>query len=540
MRQDAATTSEDSTSAAKNLTSTRTVRRIVYCGGVRAVLAESASGWVLDNEHDVRALTERSGTEWVLARFQALAATLDAGVVAVSDLGRLNKRLDAISTTSRDAARYVRAPDELLPAVAYACACLSSRNGSEWLAWALTGRLDSNVFKGWPLESARMPSDPSPPRVAAGCLAFVARGDTDDNFLDALPAGFWERLRTHGDPRLRSVAVASDPLTGPDALKDPAESDDAAVLRCVASHPNTPAEVLGRMAEDHSIAEETRCAMARNLKASPTLLQTLANDPSEDVRSVAAAHPTTPVPVLAPLLGDPSIYVRAAVALHPATPEHLLIAVVRHDNLFVLRHAAANPSLPPLAVELMLGDSSRWVRADAVRHPNTPVELAVGMATDRSLEVRRMVAYKPGVPAEVLEQLARDPKAQVRAAAAWNANTPAATLEALAADEEQVVRSAVAARPDAVEEILAAPADDIDDDARDDTAAGADAASSGNRRLTFLAQPPGEGVSRSEWARAFLEAQSPNPTVRQRGRDALTAMGCQWVDPAESPSAPAN
>ena len=135
MRQDAATTSEDSTSAVKNLTSTRTVRRIVYCRGVRAVLAESASGWVLDNEHDVRAVTEKSGTEWVLARFQALAATLDAGVVAVSDLGRLNKRLDAISTTSRDAARYVRAPDELLSAVAYACACLSSRNGSEWLAW---------------------------------------------------------------------------------------------------------------------------------------------------------------------------------------------------------------------------------------------------------------------------------------------------------------------------------------------------------------------------------------------------------------------
>ena len=105
---------------------------------------------------------------------------------------------------------------------------------------ALTGRLDSNVFKGWPLESARIPGDPSPPLVAAGFLVFVARGDTDDNFLDALPAGFWERLRTHGDPRLRSVAVASDPLTGPDALTELAESDDAAVLCCVASHPNTP------------------------------------------------------------------------------------------------------------------------------------------------------------------------------------------------------------------------------------------------------------------------------------------------------------
>lgn len=53
-----------------------------------------------------------------------------------------------------------------------------------------------------------------------------------------------------------------------------------------------------------------------------------------------------------------------------------------------------------------------------------------------------------------------------------------------------------------------------------------------------VAQPPGEGVSRSEWARAFLEAQSPNPAVRQRGRDALTAMGSQWHDLPETPSAP--
>lgn len=46
----------------------------------------------------------------------------------------------------------------------------------------------------------------------------------------------------------------------------------------------------------------------------------------------------------------------------------------------------------------------------------------------------------------------------------------------------------------------------------------------------FLAQPPPVGVSREEWARAFLEAQSPNPDVRQRGRDALTEMGCAFMD----------
>ena len=58
------------------------------------------------------------------------------------------------------------------------------------------------------------------------------------------------------------------------------------------------------------------------------------------------------------------------------------------------------------------------------------------------------------------------------------------------------------------------------------------------RRPTFIAQPPGEGVSTREWAQAFLEAQSPNPDVRQRGRDKLIAMGCQWHDFAEETTPP--
>ena len=46
----------------------------------------------------------------------------------------------------------------------------------------------------------------------------------------------------------------------------------------------------------------------------------------------------------------------------------------------------------------------------------------------------------------------------------------------------------------------------------------------------FFAQPPPDGVSHEEWALAFLEAQSPNPELRQRGRDALTEMGCAFMD----------
>ena len=487
------------------------------------MLVEGANGWVLDNEHEVQALTAKDETGWVLDRFKAFAATLNAGVVDVSDVGRLNKRLDAMANKPDDLARYVRVPDDLLPAVAYVCACLSDWKGSEWLAWVLASRLDDNVFQGWPIHSAEIPGDPRLPLMTAGFLAFWADDDAGDDFLDAMPASFWERLRTHDEPRLRAVTAASDPLAEPKVLVKLAKSDEVTVLYCVVTHPRTPAKTLRRIANNHRLPEEARWGVARNMRASPELLEILAKDRSGDVRSVAAAHPETPVPLLVALSTDPSFYVRATVALHPDTPEPVLLAAVHDENLFVVRHAAGNPSLPLLALRLMLNSSSRWLRADAVRHPKTPVELAIPLATDRSLDVRQMVAYKPGVPAEILGQLAGDPKAQVRAAVAWNANTPSETLEALAEDEAAEVRSAVEARLNAPEKVPPVPPSDQDSD--DDA----------GRRPSFLAQPPGEGVDRSEWARAFLEAQSPNPDVRQRGRDALTDMGSQWVDPTESP-----
>lgn len=52
----------------------------------------------------------------------------------------------------------------------------------------------------------------------------------------------------------------------------------------------------------------------------------------------------------------------------------------------------------------------------------------------------------------------------------------------------------------------------------------------------FFAQPPPDGVSHDQWARAFLEAQSPNLELRRRGRDALTEMGCAFTDGPSPPS----
>ena len=221
----------------------------------------------------------------------------------------------------------------------------------------------------------------------------------------------------------------------------------------------------------------------------------------------------------------------------PSTPEQVLTFAVYHDHPFVQHHAAANPSLPPAALEILLSDSSRHRRTEAVLHPNTSVEMILPLATDRSFEVRRRVAHQPGMPAEVLDQLARDPRPEVRAAVAWNANTTQQTLDTLAADEDALVRTAVEAARNRTDRTPDDPTSGADDEDPDNPAR-ADAGPSADRRPTFVAQPPGAGISKSEWARAFLEAQSPNPSVRPRGRDALTAMGCQWHDLSETPSAP--
>ena len=45
----------------------------------------------------------------------------------------------------------------------------------------------------------------------------------------------------------------------------------------------------------------------------------------------------------------------------------------------------------------------------------------------------------------------------------------------------------------------------------------------------FFAEPPIPEDTK-KWSQAFLEAQSPNPNVRQRGRDKLTEMGYAWTE----------
>ena len=81
--------------------SARPARKVVRCQGVCGALVKGADGWKLDLEHEVQALAAKDGTGCVLDRFKALAAALNAGVVAVSDVGRLKQSLGRYSRQAR-------------------------------------------------------------------------------------------------------------------------------------------------------------------------------------------------------------------------------------------------------------------------------------------------------------------------------------------------------------------------------------------------------------------------------------------------------
>ena len=100
-------------------------------------------------------------------------------------MNKLLKRLAGARPTDK-----VPIPAEMLPAVAYACACVGRWKAAQWLEHALLAGRD---------------------------------------LIDGGREEFWDRLISRADPLLRLVALAADPRTGSKALRDLARSRVPAV-----------------------------------------------------------------------------------------------------------------------------------------------------------------------------------------------------------------------------------------------------------------------------------------------------------------------
>jgi len=142
----------------------------------------------------------------------------------------------------------------------------------------------------------------------------------------------------------------------------------------VAENPNTPPEILAKLAEDKDC--DVRVAVAGNLNASRHTLAKLAKDP----------------------------YSLAAVAENPNTPRHILAKLARH----ILAESAK---------------SAKDIYIAILYSPYSPYDLLL-----------EAIARNPNTPRRILDKLSKNPHDSIKLEVAKNHNTSQFTLVRLAQD----------------------------------------------------------------------------------------------------------
>ena len=463
-------------------------RAAVDCDGVHGELIHDGDRWKVHNEAEAETLAALGASPNALGWLQALARTLDMGLIRVGDLQMLSNQLGWMCE-HRDRFAWFAAADGLGPATAFASAHSGDSRLESRLASLLLHRLDFNMVDG----AAWADWDGNVYCHVGHATHWTPRGDPNQGcevqILEELPQQFWTALREHPAHWLRETEAATDPRTPAKTLRRLVSNGHPLVRRALAAHPNSANAVLWMLACRRDASDEIRRAVGRNRGASRRLLRCLSQQ-GWRAQCAVARHPRTTEEMLTALISQSGVLqdpdVAVAIALNPVTPLETLRFLVWHGEFEVVRSAAQNPAASFEILQELLAHRHRAVRAAAVRNPGLPVDIAVECRDDRAMGVRRAVAQRADVPADVLGMLARDPKTAVRAAVAshpaasehdlrtlgsdpdedvrkWvadNEQTPPDVLARLAADPSFMVRNYVATNRGAPAEVLAVLADD--------------------------------------------------------------------------------
>jgi hypothetical protein len=119
----------------------------------------------------------------------------------------------------------------------------------------------------------------------------------------------------------------------PRSEKDQSQPDILQIRKVVAGNPNTPRQVLTRLATDEEAA--IRRCVAVNPKTPIDVLRCLATDKSSEVRLAITENPNAPTEVLVSLATDFDVDVRYGVAENPHMPEDILFKLSTDENPYV-------------------------------------------------------------------------------------------------------------------------------------------------------------------------------------------------------------
>ena len=279
---------------------------------------------------------------------------------------------------------------------------------------------------------------------------------------------------------MRPLDQASDATTGADTLASLASHEEEAVQAAVARHPNTPVEVLWRLAVSYPEAvwqnpvldllalesprwiDDVPARATGALFAHPTAPERWLRwgaQKARMVRRAVAGNPCAPAEVLRQLAGDKHRLVRNRVLENPALPQDVLLAQLRRASIpgddnggrarsALLGHAKVPEGLRRLLwkggmglEENIFGEEAQPLsaeerqelvafgtlgRAVVAAHPWTPAEALRDLASDPEARVRRALAGNPWAPPDVIGRLVKDPDYEVGRVAARNYQLPPA------------------------------------------------------------------------------------------------------------------
>jgi hypothetical protein len=305
---------------------------------------------------------------------------------------------------------------------------------------------------------------------------------------------------------------ARDPGCKPERLRALASHKAAQVRRAVAANPNTPPEVLARLAahfpravlenpvldllllvNPNWLAEIPPFARNRLLAqpCAPTgFLRWAARNGDIGALQSLAQNSSTPPELLGPLLASPLPAVAEAARLHvslESSPYETALLWLEGDaDTAQLRQLALLGLVPGWLVPRLAREPDPALRAHLAASAQTPIEALEALLLDEDEDVRRAAQGNPATPSEALERFARLEAGEptdlplellarghpwARTLVARYPHTPQGLLGRLAADEDWRVRQAAASNPTLGAEGLSVLAADPDRDVRTAAAA---------------------------------------------------------------------
>ena len=210
--------------------------------------------------------------------------------------------------------------------------------------------------------------------------------------------------------------IAKDPNTSAEVLSEIFELDGDAmlVLNAIAHNPNTPAELVDRLAEIGDANVNTTLAGRTDL--SKSALKLLAEDKYYGTQCRVAKNPNVTPTILRKLLYNSEDYdvTRCIASSDKATTSILLSAVKKDCN--VADASYNNPSATAELKESLIHHPDMYVRYCLARDCKEEYCLRC-LAVDSDYRVRWQVAANHNTPEDVLESLCRDVEEPVRLSA---------------------------------------------------------------------------------------------------------------------------